>query len=63
MLFSTTEPARQLTAADCAAPEASLVIGTVWWFPALILALGYLYIIQRHYWGKVSVPKDNQGFY
>jgi hypothetical protein len=48
LLFSTTEPARRLTAADCAAPEASLVIGTVWWFPALILALGYLYIIQRH---------------
>jgi cytochrome d ubiquinol oxidase subunit II len=63
MLFSTTEPARRLTAADCAAPEASLVIGTVWWFPALLLALGYLYIIQRHYWGKVNVPKDNQGFY
>jgi hypothetical protein len=50
-------------AADCAAPDASLIIGTVWWFPALILALGYLYIIQRHYSGKVNVPKDNQGFY
>jgi cytochrome bd-type quinol oxidase subunit 2 len=63
MLFSTTEPARRLTAADCAAPDASLIIGTVWWFPALVLALGYLYVIQRHYRGKVSVPKDNQGFY
>ncbi|HET9378912.1 MAG TPA: cytochrome d ubiquinol oxidase subunit II [Chthoniobacterales bacterium] len=63
MLFSTTEPARRLTAADCAAPDASLIIGMAWWFPALILAFGYLYIIQRHYWGKVNVPKDNQGFY
>jgi cytochrome d ubiquinol oxidase subunit II len=63
MLFSTTEPARRLTAADCAAPEASLVIGAAWWFPALILAFGYLYIIQRHYSGKVNVSKDNQGLY
>ena len=63
VLFSTTEPSRRLIAADCAAPEASLVIGTVWWFPALILAFGYLYIIQRHYSGKVNVSKDNQGLY
>jgi cytochrome bd ubiquinol oxidase subunit II len=63
MLFSTTEPARRLTAADCAAPDASLIIGAAWWFPALILAFGYLYIIQRHYSGKVNVSKDNQGLY
>jgi len=63
MLFSTTESARRLTAADCAAPDGSLIIGTVWWFPALILAFGYLYIIQRHYSGKVNVSKDNQGLY
>jgi cytochrome bd ubiquinol oxidase subunit II len=63
MLFSTTEPARRLTAADCAAPDASLIIGAAWWFPALILAFGYLYVIQRHYSGKVNVSKDNQGLY
>ena len=63
MLFSTTEPARRLTAADCAAPDASLIIATAWWVPALILAFSYLYIIQRHYSGKVNVSKDNQGLY
>ena len=63
MLFSTTDPARRLTAADCAAPDASLIIGTAWWFPALILAFGYLYVIQRHYSGKVNVSKDDQGLY
>jgi cytochrome d ubiquinol oxidase subunit II len=63
MLFSTTEPARPLTAADCVAPDASLIIATAWWVPALILAFGYLYIIQRHYSGKVNVSKDNQGLY
>jgi hypothetical protein len=63
VLFSTTDPARRLTAAECAAPDASLLIATAWWFPALILAFGYLYIIQRHYSGKVNVSKDNQGLY
>jgi cytochrome bd-type quinol oxidase subunit 2 len=63
MLFSTTEADRRLTAADCAAPDFSLVIATAWWFPALILAFDYLYIIQRHYSGKVNVSKDNQGLY
>jgi cytochrome bd ubiquinol oxidase subunit II len=63
MLFSTTDPAGRLTAADCAAPDASLIIGTAWWFPALILAFGYLYVIQRHYSGKVNVSKDDQRLY
>ena len=49
--------------ADCAAPDASLIIGTAWWFPALILAFGYLYVIQRHYSCKVNVSKDDQGLY
>jgi cytochrome bd ubiquinol oxidase subunit II len=63
MLFSTIDTARRLTAADCAAPDASLIIATAWWVPALILAFGYLYVIQRHYSGKVNVSKDNQGLY
>jgi cytochrome bd ubiquinol oxidase subunit II len=63
VLFSTTEPINQLTAAECAAPEASLVIGAAWWFPALILAFVYLFVIRRHYSGKVNVSKDNQGLY
>jgi cytochrome bd ubiquinol oxidase subunit II len=63
MLFSTTDAGRQLTAADCAAPYFSLEVAAAWWFPALILAIGYLCIIQRHYSGKVSASKDNQGLY
>jgi cytochrome bd ubiquinol oxidase subunit II len=63
VLFSTTDPNLRLTAADCAAPDHSLGIAAAWWFPALILAVGYLVIIQRHYSGKVNVSKDNQGLY
>ena len=63
MLFSTTDTGLQLTAADCAAPDFSLAIAIAWWIPALILAFAYLYIIQRHYSGKVNVSQDNQGLY
>ena len=63
VLFSTTDPNLRLTAADCAAPDYSLGIAAVWWFPALVLAVCYLVIIQRHYSGKVNVSKDNQGLY
>jgi cytochrome d ubiquinol oxidase subunit II len=63
VLFSTTDPNLRLTAADCAAPDHSLGIAAAWWFPALILAVCYLVIIQRHYSGKVNVSKDNQGLY
>ena len=63
MLFSTTDASLRLTAADCAAPRFSLAIGIAWWIPALILAFAYLFIIQRHYSGKVNVSKDDQGLY
>jgi cytochrome bd ubiquinol oxidase subunit II len=63
MLFSTTDPNYRLTAADCAAPDSSLAIAIAWWIPALILAVGYLCIIQRYFSGKVNVSKDNQGLY
>jgi cytochrome d ubiquinol oxidase subunit II len=63
MLFSTTDPNLRLTAVDSAAPDSSLAIAIAWWIPALVLAFGYLYIVQRYYSGKVNVSKDNQGFY
>ncbi len=63
LFFSTLNPAQQLTAADCAATEHGLWVATAWWFPSLLLALGYLVVVQRHYSGKVNVAKDNQGLY
>jgi cytochrome d ubiquinol oxidase subunit II len=63
MFFSTLNPADHLTAAACAAPDRSLWIATVWWFPALALTLIYMFAIQRHYSGKVNVVRDNQGLY
>ncbi|MGC3991944.1 MAG: cytochrome d ubiquinol oxidase subunit II [Chthoniobacteraceae bacterium] len=63
MLFSTLDPAANLTAAACASPEQSLRLAIGWWVVALILSFTYLVIIQRHYSGKVNVAKDNQGIY
>ena len=63
LLFSTLKPAEQLTAFNCAAPAHSLWIATAWWFTAFPLAFVYLFVIQRYYYGKVSISKDNQGYY
>lgn len=63
MLFSTLNPASRLTASACAAPDHNLWIATAWWFPALILAFCYLFIIQRYYSGKVNISKDSKELY
>lgn len=63
LLFSTLDTAHALTADDCAAPAGSLRVSTAWWFAALALALGYLFIIRRYYQGKVSLSKDSQSPY
>lgn len=63
MLFSTLDPAARLTAAECAAPRASLVWGTVWWPIALVLAFGYFFAILRYYSGKVSIARDRHNLY
>ena len=63
LLFSTINTTDRLTAFDCAAADQSLRIAAGWWFPALVLAVAYLVIIQRHYSGKVNVSRDTQGLY
>ena len=63
MLFSTLNPANRLTASGCAAANHNLWIATAWWFPALALAFCYLFIIQRHYSGKVNISKDSKELY
>ena len=63
LFFSTVDPSHQLTAADCAANEHSLWVATIWWFPALALALAYVVIIQRRFSGKVSAVRTEPGIY
>ena len=63
MLYSTLAPENSLTAYTVAANQKSLVIASMWWPIGLALATVYFVFISRRYAGKVSVKRDNQGFY
>jgi len=63
MLHSTLAPENSLTAYSAAAGRRSLVLASIWWPMGLVLAIAYFVFISRRYAGKVSVKRDNQGFY
>jgi cytochrome d ubiquinol oxidase subunit II len=63
MLFSTLAPENSLTAYAVASSPSSLLLAAIWWPVAFVLAACYFAFISRQYRGKVSVKKDNQGYY
>ena len=63
ILHSTLAPEDSLTAYDVAAGPKSLAYAAVWWPIGFALAAAYFVFVSRRYAGKVSVPRDNQGFY
>jgi len=63
MLYSTLAPENSLTAHAVAAHPNSLLFAAVWWPVGFLLATIYFIFMSRRYAGKVSVRKDNQGFY
>ncbi len=63
MLHSTLAPEDSLTAYAVAAGPRSLLLACVWWPVAFVLAAAYFLFISRHYYGKVSVRRDTQGYY
>jgi len=63
MLYSTLSPQDSLTAYAVAADHKSLLIASIWWPIGFALATVYFIFISRRYAGKVSVNRDNQGFY
>jgi cytochrome bd ubiquinol oxidase subunit II len=63
MLYSTLSPRDSLTAYAVAASHKSLLIASIWWPIGFALATIYFVFISRRYAGKVSVKRDNQGFY
>jgi cytochrome d ubiquinol oxidase subunit II len=63
MLFSTLVPEDSLTANALAASPENLFIASIWWPVAFVLAAVYFIFISRRYYGKVSVKRDNQGYY
>ena len=52
-----------LTAYDVAAGPNSLAYAAIWWPIGFALAAAYFVFVSRQYAGKVSVKRDNQGFY
>jgi cytochrome d ubiquinol oxidase subunit II len=63
MLYSTLAPENSLTAYSAAAGSKSLFLASFWWPAGLVLATIYFVFISRRYAGKVSVARDNQGYY
>ncbi len=63
VLYSTLAPENSLTAYDVAAGPKSLAYAAIWWPIAFALATAYFVFVSRRYAGKVSVERDNQGFY
>jgi NADH dehydrogenase FAD-containing subunit len=63
MLPSTLAPENSLTAYAVASNASALRYATIWWPVAFGLAVTYFVFISRHYAGKASVIRDNQGFY
>lgn len=62
-LHSTLAPEYSLTAYNSAAGPRSLAYAAIWWPFAFVLATAYFVFISRRYAGRVSVHRDNQGFY
>jgi cytochrome d ubiquinol oxidase subunit II len=63
VLHSTLAPENSLSAYDVAAGANSLACAAIWWPIAVALAAAYFVFVSRQYAGKVSVQRDNQGFY
>jgi cytochrome d ubiquinol oxidase subunit II len=63
VLYSTLAPENSLTAYAVAAHEHALLIASIWWPAGFLLAGAYFILISRRYAGKVSVRRDNQGYY
>lgn len=63
VLYSTLAPENSLTVYAVASNENALLIASIWWPAGFVLASAYFIFISRRYAGKVSVRRDNQGYY
>lgn len=63
VLHSTLAPESSLTVYQVAGPSKSLVYAAIWWPIGFALAATYFVFVSRQYAGKVSLQRDNQGYY
>jgi cytochrome d ubiquinol oxidase subunit II len=62
ILRSTLNERYSLTAANAANEKRGLLIGLLWWVPALLLAIGYFAYLFRSIRGKISVEAGEHGY-
>ena len=63
MLYSTLGAQYSMTAYAAASSPRNLIIASIWWPIAFVLAASYFIFISIRYRGKVSVRRDTQGYY
>jgi cytochrome d ubiquinol oxidase subunit II len=63
VLHSTLAPENSLTVYDVAAGPKSLAYAAIWWPIGFALTAAYFAFVSRQYAGKISLKRDNQGFY
>jgi cytochrome d ubiquinol oxidase subunit II len=63
MLHSTIAPENSLAADSVVSSNNAIFLASTWWPLGFALAIVYFVFISRRYAGKVSVRRDNQGFY
>ncbi len=63
MLYSTLAPENSFTAYGSGSTQGSLIMAIIWWPIAFLMSVAYFVFISKRYAGKVSVSKDNQGYY
>ena len=59
ILFSTVRPDLHMTVHNASAGRSGLLIGLVWWIPAILLAIGYFVYLFRSFRGKVEPNADH----
>ncbi len=62
ILPSTLDPAFTLTAFNAASGRRGLLLGLVWWIPAILLAIGYFVFLFRSFRHKAEAPSGDHGY-
>jgi len=62
ILPSTLDPASSLTVWNSSSGRTGLLIGLVWWIPAVLLAIAYFVYLFRSFRGKVTLKPATDGY-
>ena len=62
LLRSTVDSRFDLTVENAASGSIAMQSGLIWWFPGLLLAVGYFVWVLKHFRGKVVAARDGEGY-